>query len=91
MAKGKLKTQYSRINPIFVSNRVKSPNLNTVENNKNKGSINAAGGAILFVMVQKNILSEPGNLYLDKAYVAINAKIVTSTAFDVATIMELKR
>ena len=91
MAKGKLKTQYNRINPIFVSNRVKSPNLNTVENNKNKGSINAAGGAILFVMVQKNILSEPGSLYLDKAYVAINASIVTNAAFEVATIMELKR
>ena len=38
MAKGRLKTQYNRINPIFVSNKVKSPNLKTVENNKNKGN-----------------------------------------------------
>ena len=58
---------WNNINPIFVSNRVKSPNLKTVENNKNKGNINAAGGAILFVIVQKNILSDPGNLNLDRA------------------------
>ena len=38
MAKGKLKTQYNKISPIFVSNKVKSPNLKTVENNKNKGN-----------------------------------------------------
>ena len=67
MAKGRLNTQYNKIKPIFVSNRVKSPNLNTVENNKNKGNINAAGGAILFVIVQKNILSDPGNLNLERA------------------------
>ena len=91
MAKGRLKTQYNKINPIFVSNKVKSPNLKTVENNKNNGNINAAGGAILFVIVQKNILSEPGSVNRDNAYVAINANVVTSNAFDVATIIELIR
>ena len=91
MAKGRLKTQYNKINPILVSNKVKSPNLKTVENNKNNGNINAAGGAILFVIVQKKILSEPGNLNLDNAYVAINANVVTSNAFDVATMIELIR
>ena len=65
--------------------------LKTVVNNKNKGNKKAAGGAILLVMVQKKILSEPGNLNLDKAYVAIKANIVTKAAFEVATIIEFKR
>ena len=67
IAKGKLKTQYIKISQIFVSNKVKSPNLNTVENSKNSGNKKAAGGAILLVIVQKNILSDPGNLNLDRA------------------------
>ena len=67
IAKGRLKTQYNKIKPILVSNKVASPNLKTVENNKNKGSRNAAGGAILFVIVQKNMLSDPGSLNLERA------------------------
>ena len=50
-----------------MSNKVKSPNLNTVENSKNSGNKKAAGGAILLVIVQKNILSDPGNLNLERA------------------------
>ena len=91
IAKGRLKTQYSKINPIFVSKGGQYRRLKTVENNKNKGNKKAAGGAILLVMVQKKILSEPGNLNLDRAYVAIRANTVTKAAFEVATIMEFKR
>ena len=91
MAKGKLKTQYNKISPIFVSNKVKSPKLKTVENNKNKGNKKAAGGAMRLVMVQKNILSDPANLNLERAQVAIKARTVTKAAFEVATIIELKR
>jgi hypothetical protein len=53
------------------------------------GKINAAGGAILFVIVQKKMLSEPFNFHRVSAYVANNANIVTNAALVEATISEL--
>jgi hypothetical protein len=43
------------------------------------------------VIVQKKILSDAAKLKRERAYVAIRARVVISTAFDVAIIIELKR
>ena len=63
----------------------------TIEKSRKRGNRKAAGGAILFVIVQKKIFSEAASFQRDKAYVAIIARTVTKIALQDATIIEFHK
>jgi len=89
IANGKLKTQYARIKPRWVSKRRDLPfTLINLVYSKYNGSIKAAGGAIRLVIAQKKKFCDPFTRNLDKAYVANNARNITNTVLPVEMMRE---